>query len=379
MEDSFRFKDAPIETRHIAHIDGVRALAVAGVVMLHAWEYHGKVGNWQIDRIFAMGAHGVDLFFVVSGFCLAYPILRSVRSEDKAGFETSRFFAKRIVRIIPPYYAAIILLAIALPLLGLPTHGNEKPGEVLKQMLFLDRDISFLNRSFWTLPVEFRWYLAFPLLIYLYVRAPRVFLLLGCLSAVAYSFTRFGGIDFGTMPEFMLGIWAADLEILRSPLRRFAALTFVAAAALAFAFEPGAYATYYAVEPIGSIAAFCFVVAAGAFAPLRWILRWRPIASLGIISYSVYLVNDPVLEWTQTRLAFSPLAAIAIALIVATIFWCIFERPVTHTSLRESCIAPIQKLLDNLFAALSIPRRWQIQIQNPIKITPKELRATAPP
>ncbi len=77
------------------------------------------------------GAHGVDLFFVLSGFCLSYPVLQSLRAEHAARFNITRYFAKRIVRIVPPYYAAIALLVLVPAM-----HPPVGAGDVFKQTVF---------------------------------------------------------------------------------------------------------------------------------------------------------------------------------------------------------------------------------------------------
>jgi peptidoglycan/LPS O-acetylase OafA/YrhL len=46
---------------------------------------------------------------VISGFCLSHPFLARLHASGTASFDVARFAARRIVRIIPPYYAAIAL------------------------------------------------------------------------------------------------------------------------------------------------------------------------------------------------------------------------------------------------------------------------------
>jgi peptidoglycan/LPS O-acetylase OafA/YrhL len=60
--------------RHLC-VDGLRAVAVLSVVVYHACKYAGHGGPPLLARVLQMCAHGVDLFFILSEFCLAYPCL----------------------------------------------------------------------------------------------------------------------------------------------------------------------------------------------------------------------------------------------------------------------------------------------------------------
>ena len=150
--------DAP---RHrIAYIDGLRAVAVLAVVASHAY-----------PRIEYGTSFGVDLFFVISGFCLAYPTLRKLHDNGAADFDIARYAAHRLVRIVPPYYIAIALLYAAS--FFVPWVNHVSLYDAVRQALFLDNGTKFLTGSFWTLPIEFRWYFFFPVGLYLWVRYPR--------------------------------------------------------------------------------------------------------------------------------------------------------------------------------------------------------------
>src|SRR5690242_19069564 len=60
--------------RHrIAYVDGLRAVAVLLVVAFHAAKYSGMSPAGPMASLLRAGSHGVDLFFVLSGFCLSYP------------------------------------------------------------------------------------------------------------------------------------------------------------------------------------------------------------------------------------------------------------------------------------------------------------------
>jgi len=131
-----------------------------------------------------------------------------------------RFFAKRIVRIVPPYYAALAVLLVGA--LGLNAAHIPLPGgmpnfpftgwDVLKKALFLDWHTNFLNAWCGTLAVERRWYRLCPLALALWIGAPRALRALAAASSIAYGFTRMQAPDVGVLLPFLLGIVAADFH-----------------------------------------------------------------------------------------------------------------------------------------------------------------------
>ncbi|HEY5349943.1 MAG TPA: acyltransferase, partial [Candidatus Lustribacter sp.] len=230
-----------MNANRIDYVDGLRAVAVLTVlaahIALHAPHLSGPVYHAVIE-----GAHGVDLFFVLSGFCLAYPTLRKFRDGNATSFRLVDFATKRLVRIVPPFYlATLVLLAVAL-IARLTGRGSfleiPPPQDILKSLLFIDGHVQLLNSSFWTLMVEFRWYFLFPILLAIWLKSPRGFCAIGVSSAILYAFTRARGLDLGTLPGFMFGIIAADIFVggrlpdhIAERIKRFALpLAFVCAA-----------------------------------------------------------------------------------------------------------------------------------------------------
>ncbi|MGH2758430.1 MAG: acyltransferase family protein [Actinomycetota bacterium] len=108
----------PTTTAHFAALDGLRGLAILAVVAFHVaviasdnapWAYHSSP-PWYSWPVFA-GSLGVDIFFVLSGFL----VLRSWRSIRETyrddGFRSAAEFARRRGRrLLPPYWAALLIL-----------------------------------------------------------------------------------------------------------------------------------------------------------------------------------------------------------------------------------------------------------------------------
>src|ERR1700722_5935333 len=147
---------------HLAFLDGLRAVAALSVLCSHVAWFTPALYASALYPLLYQGLRGVELFFVISGFCLSYPVIRAAAEGTPAGLDYLHFLAKRFARILPPYYAALALMAVAS--LTPQWHFMEAhlpwketvPAlhRALSGIFFFDRG-PVLNGSFWTLGVEF--------------------------------------------------------------------------------------------------------------------------------------------------------------------------------------------------------------------------------
>ena len=328
------------------------------------------------------GAHGVDLFFVISGFCLALPTLAKLSAGVAIPFNVADFGAKRLVRIVPPFYIAVaigLVLPIVIHLVTrhtLPLAGwLPEWRSVIAQLLFLDGHVNLINGSFWTLMVELRWYFVFPVLLWIWVRSPRAFVAVGVASIVLFHLTRARGLDFGTLPGFMLGIVAADLFVngpraagWRRALNRWSWVLIAPAVALGVATQgtasiPGSdfnNVTYpYQPTILGwQIACFAFVVFAGSNAFVQRLLSLRVLVATGVASYGIYLVHEPIINLLSARFTgqLGVVVAGMIALTAGFAFWAIFERPFTTGKLRTPLLAWVRPRFERVLAFAGVGR-----------------------
>src|SRR5262249_4475877 len=97
-------------------LDGLRGLAIALVVFYHTTNY--AMARSAFDRALtvlpSLGWSGVDLFFVLSGFLITGILLRARQSPTY--FRS--FYARRVLRIFPLYYAVLVLLLLIVPRIG---------------------------------------------------------------------------------------------------------------------------------------------------------------------------------------------------------------------------------------------------------------------
>jgi len=343
-------------------MDGLRGIAILLVVACHGSKYTMDMHQGWTYHALQEGAHGVDLFFVISGFCLAYPILRRRFDTGAATLDVVRFYCRRIIRIVPAYWVAFLaLLAVALIVVA---RGNELPWPTVKlppsfgdgaaQLFFLNSATNLCG-SFWTLAVEFRWYIAFPIIMWLYIRWPWTIYALMAATLLVYHFMT-SQIDFATLPGFLLGIIAADLAIRGSRLNRFALALFVAGVLASVWLEPKGHLDYALQNQLWwQVAAFFLVLAGVANGVLQRILAYPALAWIGIAAYSIYLYHDPIEAWYAFSGGKNLLLAMAAGVLIGALGWLLIERYVMERRTRDRLVAAIEQPVRRLLRLL----RWE--------------------
>jgi peptidoglycan/LPS O-acetylase OafA/YrhL len=294
----------------LAAVDGLRAIAVLAVVAHHA-------GLLPLEY----GTRGVDLFFVISGFCLSLPTLRSMQAGNPFRFDRWRFARGRVARIVPPYYVALVLFGVlSLTAFGLPSVVHPATRfEWLENALFMTSPAPAYNASFWTLGIEAQWYVLFPAILSLYVRSKSLFCSVAVFSYLAFAWHH-ELVDIGVLPCFMLGIVAAHLYVsgkASSPL--FPVLAFVSLVTAVLT-DPTAFHGH----PIWHVAAFAMLVA--GVGRLHVLASWRPLAAIGVASYSIYLVHQPIVLWLMRYDIAWPVCGL-LGVGAGLVFWLAVEQP----------------------------------------------------
>jgi peptidoglycan/LPS O-acetylase OafA/YrhL len=146
-----------------AALDGLRALAALGVLWIHTWTIHGNprfiIGGFDITSLLALGGNGVDLFFVISGFCMYY-FYANNKTFSYADFWV--FIKKRWVRLSPAFYAAC-LVYIAIRTFSNPDFPFIK--SALSSLVYLNGIFYTPENILWSLTAEWQFYLIVPVLL----------------------------------------------------------------------------------------------------------------------------------------------------------------------------------------------------------------------
>ena len=374
--------EVPRLARRIAYVDGLRAIAVLLVVVHHAAKWDGDLGQGLLQQVWAEGAHGVDLFFVLSGFCLSYPLLRELHAKGWSSFDIAGYMARRIVRIVPPFWIAITVLCLVLAFAGrIGWHVEDAFSlarlnwyEIGKQALFIDREPVFVNPSFWTLPIEWRWYFLMPLFLLLWTRSPRAFATAGIALACGAALSRVGRFDLSLLPGFLLGIVAADVELRQITSGRRMLLFSVLACVVAFAAD-----WFYRYDLVAGwqLAAFFFVLAVGSIPTLRRMVACAPLAWLGLASYSIYLVHEPLIATVEHNTTVGPFVAGAAAVAAGCLFWAAFERPFLSPALRRPLVRWIRPRLAGLCALAGVADTIGLRVVSATSLAPAGVDSAA--
>jgi peptidoglycan/LPS O-acetylase OafA/YrhL len=159
--------------QRIKGVDNLRGIAALMVVL-----YHFGIKFYKTGSIFFLGSYGVHIFFVISGFVILFALQRSKKGIDNA----LRFLGKRIIRIDPPYIATIAMVLIYS--FGVSILNPDNPFRVEANRVFLHLgylipfgSYAWYSPAFWTLGVEFQFYLMVALLYFCPIKFSREMLI----------------------------------------------------------------------------------------------------------------------------------------------------------------------------------------------------------
>jgi peptidoglycan/LPS O-acetylase OafA/YrhL len=303
---------------------------------------------WQwLFYPFHFGALGVTLFFVISGFCIHWSYLQWTQKHPNSQF-WPQYFVRRFYRIYPPYLAGIVMV-VAIGILFIRPRNLPAIHDVVLHLFMvhnLDQDSFFkLNGSFWSLAVEWQLYLVYPLFLMLVIRLgfPLIVLMSGALYLLPVTWNAISGSPLpfwvSQLPFFYwftwgLGAFVAERHFhgLDFQLRSRSILWLLALFALIAAhFE----AVRWMLGP-----AFSVIFAVWVGVALRTEARsksiiWRGLKWVGVISYSMYLLHQPLLARFSLLLEQHVFGKDLLALAtVGALFCCIVIAGISYISWR---------------------------------------------
>jgi peptidoglycan/LPS O-acetylase OafA/YrhL len=149
----------------IPSLDGLRAVSIAIVILSHTRSLlPAPIANYGLFRyIIGGGLHGVQIFFVISGFLITTLLLREFDRTGAVSFK--RFYARRALRIFPPFYIYFAVLAILWIAGIIPEHWPTYLASATYTFVYLPNPHGWCVEHAWSLSIEEQFYLLWPALL----------------------------------------------------------------------------------------------------------------------------------------------------------------------------------------------------------------------
>ncbi|MEZ5245002.1 MAG: acyltransferase family protein [Acidimicrobiales bacterium] len=337
------------ERSHVAALDGLRGVAVATVVAYHLRP------DWVPG-----GFLGVDLFFVLSGYLITSLLLDEHARNGR--IDLLAFAGRRLRRLLPAVLVVVVVATAYVAATGefgeverARRHALATLGYVANWVFIADGDSYFADiagpsyfRHMWSLAIEEQFYLLWPGLVWLAIRAGGrrgVAVVAAAVAAASLGWMLVlhdGGdpsrVYFGTdtrIFEPLIGALVAVRMPLRAPKPVLASRAAIAGglAWLVAVFVIDDRWTGFYEGGAAALAGLAVLTVVGATRPgiVANVLGWRPLVALGAISYAVYLWHWPlllILRREGLEGVTLDVAVVAATLVISTLSLHLVESPV---------------------------------------------------
>ena len=364
-------------------VDGLRALSVLWVIEYHTLAFIGRplrndaVG--AVLRVVNRGHLGVDAFFVLSGFLIAWLLMREHEATGSIGLKT--FYRRRAMRILPAYF-----VALAIHVLLIPRNRETAWANLLFVNNFLPESRQCMSWT-WSLAVEEQFYIVFPLalLIALRISRPLALIVVGfAISAIVrmaiverygihlprpdhqslfsnmlYNkpYARFPQLLSGAFVAYLVGFTGTARKLQPYPavtsvvslgaLIAIVALSSVKQPVFRYGWPTAANFLYFSFAQVifaVAVAALLFVSLSGLAGGrmVSRLLSWRGFYPVSQLSYSAYLIHM-IIIFVGIDLGVFPLARSE-----AAVFWYLLVIPVVTLIAAMPLYMLVEKPMMNL-------------------------------
>lgn len=314
----------------IPSLDGLRAVSILMVLLGHSAVHFVKTPLHRLQPLFDIAAYvGVLVFFVISGYLITALLIKEWDRTSR--IDVKAFFRRRVVRILPASLFYIACISVG----GHPSMRQTVIALSFTTTYFF-QSAAMQFQHLWSLSVEEQFYLLWPLVFRI-----------GKQTAKRYCWAVMIVAPLMRLLFFETGVQAARqcfpaiadslaagclLAFYEQPLRRFAAIhlltlwRFTALSSVTFGFAsllltfPVLWIFLWGLVPC--MTAVCVIV---AVQQRFWLLNTKPVVSIGLLSYSLYLWQQPFL--TRAGRFDSILVRLPLAFVVAYLSYRFVEKP----------------------------------------------------
>jgi peptidoglycan/LPS O-acetylase OafA/YrhL len=339
-----------MSVKYYKELDGLRGLAALTIFFFHF--LHGREWEGLLPRIVmkfvSFGPTMANMFFVLSGFLITQ-ILISAKGTDNY---FSRYYAKRILRIFPLYYLALLIYFFGLPLLHsrpLPSWNMQWYNWVHLQNLPLTFKWPHAGPKYlWSLAVEEHFYLLWPMLVFWcnkrqMIICSCIFFIGALISRVVLTENNYPAFYFtlSTLDALSIGAIAGilnyhkDLPKYQKHLKIIVLATGIPVVLLWILFFGTKNNVFHTLMPviinIFYAAALCLIVQSGDGNPIKRLLKTRTLIFAGTISYGFFIFHPLCISFTQRLLHHHAISlqlfvSLIFSVIAATISYFFYER-----------------------------------------------------
>lgn len=329
----------------IPGLDGIRALSISMVLVAHAASTRFLELSESTRQYVNLGHLGVRVFFVISGFLITSLLL--AERQKYGSVSLLQFYFRRTFRIFPAFYAFVAVMVVAEAIGWISLHH----GDVWHAITYTTNyhhDRAWAFGHLWSLAVEEQFYLLWPALFLLFgVRGA-----IGIAAAYVVVAPVVRVLTWHYMPEHRAGIgesfqtvadaiatgcvlayirpWLDKNPRFVSMQSRGVTVIVLVAVIYALNFKRASISFSY---PVGEtlinvcIALFIDWCVRNPTGRLGTFLNWRPMVFVGLLSYSLYLWQQPFLNASSDALATSFPVNLALVFVAALASYYLVESP----------------------------------------------------
>jgi peptidoglycan/LPS O-acetylase OafA/YrhL len=318
--------------KNLPSLDGLRAISIILVLVGHL---SGTRGFGNLDLGIGNYAHlGVVVFFVISGFLISSLLISEHKKNGRVSLKL--FYARRALRIFPASYCYLSCICI-LWIIGIVHIGSSDLWHSLSYTVNYMPNPSWQIGHLWSLSVEEQFYLIWPFAFVALGPRRAIWVIAAMIVAgpvsrsAAWLFLR--GTPYRDLPMFPTVADSLAMGCLLAKTRTWLEAQswylqlfrpFVSGCLLLLILLINRFRAYTVVEVLGMSLINIFVailIHRSVFRSDDWLgkaLNWKPIAFVGLLSYSLYLWQQPFLNrnavaWINVfpqNLAFAILASL---------------------------------------------------------------------